>query len=48
MSLIKFVIGGNCMQVRAVKKKVTKTTAIKLFILIMPQLKAKAKLITPL
>lgn len=47
-SLINFGIGGSGTQVNAVKKQVTKTTAIKQCISIMPQLKAKAKLITPL
>lgn len=40
--------GGNCTGISAIKKQVTRTTAIKPFILITAQLKAKAKLIIPL
>lgn len=40
--------GGNGTGISAIKKQVTRTTAIKPFILITAQLKAKAKLIIPL
>lgn len=39
---------GNGTGISAIKKQVTRTTAIKPFILITAQLKAKAKLIVPL